>query len=107
MILNLIKTLGSDGADYKAIEFHGKAISNLDMDQRFTLSNMVIEAGAKAGIIPSDDVTLDYLKKVGRSDQFKRINSDDDAVFDKIIETNGLNANQVLDKAKSIMRELI
>ena len=89
IILNLINTLGSDGADYKAIEFHGKVISNMDMDQRFTLSNMVIESGAKAGLIPSDNVTLDYLKKVGRSDQFKKINSDDDAIFDKIIEIDG------------------
>jgi len=61
MILNTIADLGVEGANYMALEFHGEALESLSMEARFTMANMAIEAGAKAGIFPVDRSTLDYL----------------------------------------------
>jgi 3-isopropylmalate/(R)-2-methylmalate dehydratase large subunit len=62
MILNTIGRIGVDGALYMALEFSGPAITSLSMEARLTMSNMAIEAGAKAGLMPVDDVTLDYVR---------------------------------------------
>jgi len=62
IILELIRQIGVDGALYKAIEFTGEAIQYLGMADRFSIANMVIEAGAKNGIFAVDNVTLDYLE---------------------------------------------
>lgn len=62
LILYTIGNIGIDGALYSAMEFTGEAISSLSMDGRFTMANMAIEAGAKAGIFRVDDKTLDYIK---------------------------------------------
>ena len=62
LILYLIGDIGVDGALYKTLEITGSAISKLSMDGRFTICNMAIEAGAKNGIIPPDDITKEYLK---------------------------------------------
>ncbi len=61
LILHIIGDIGIDGALYAAMEFHGDAISGLDMDGRFTMANMAIEAGAKAGIFPVDATTEAYV----------------------------------------------
>jgi 3-isopropylmalate/(R)-2-methylmalate dehydratase large subunit len=61
IILELIRRIGVDGALYKAIEFTGEAVQYLDMADRFSISNMVIEAGAKNGIFAVDEVTKAYL----------------------------------------------
>ena len=63
IILELIRQIGVDGALYKAIEFTGEAIQYLGMADRFSIANMVIEAGAKNGIFAVDDVTLTYLEE--------------------------------------------
>jgi len=63
IILELIRQIGVDGALYKAIEFTGEAIQYLGMADRFSIANMVIEAGAKNGIFSVDDVTLTYLEE--------------------------------------------
>ncbi|PHS40109.1 MAG: 3-isopropylmalate dehydratase large subunit [Sulfurovum sp.] len=63
IILELIRQIGVDGALYKAIEFTGEAIQYLGMADRFSIANMVIEAGAKNGIFAVDDVTLAYLEE--------------------------------------------
>lgn len=86
LILHLIARISSRGAIYKALEFTGEAIENLSMSGRYTLSNMAVEAGAKVGIVPPDDTTLDFLKYMGREKDFKRIASDSDADFERIIE---------------------
>jgi 3-isopropylmalate/(R)-2-methylmalate dehydratase large subunit len=86
LILYIIGLIGADGADYRSLEFCGDTIENMDMSGRLTLCNMAIEAGAKAGIIASDDVTYEYLKEYGRPEKFRKIAPDNDAVYEKIIE---------------------
>jgi|TARA_B100000315_G_scaffold259923_1_gene318105 3-isopropylmalate/(R)-2-methylmalate dehydratase large subunit len=88
LILRIIGDLGSAGANYKALEFSGPGIRGLDMDERLTLTNMSVEAGAKTGVMPSDKVTKDYLKKNGRIKDYKGIYPDDDAVYQKIHNYN-------------------
>ncbi|WP_456456708.1 3-isopropylmalate dehydratase large subunit, partial [Nitratifractor sp.] len=63
IILELIRILGVDGALYKALEFTGEALQYLQMDDRFSICNMAIEAGAKNGIIAVDEITQAYLKE--------------------------------------------
>jgi len=63
LILYTIGNIGVDGANYAAMEFGGEAIQWLPMDSRFTMSNMAIEAGAKAGIFGVDDITLEYVRE--------------------------------------------
>ncbi len=78
LVLYTIGQLGVDGARYCALEFTGPVIRELDMDGRFTISNMAIEAGAKVGLIAPDEITLDYVK--GRNQRpFEPIESDEDA----------------------------
>ena len=85
LILHLIGDIGVDGALYKALEFSGEAIRNMDMDGRFTICNMAIEAGAKNGIIEPDETTKEYLKNRSiREPLF--LKSDNDAKYEKIIE---------------------
>lgn len=62
IILRIIGDIGFDGATYRAMEFQGNAIAGLSMDDRMTICNMAIEAGAKNGIIAPDDIALDYVK---------------------------------------------
>jgi len=65
VILHLIGKIGVDGALYKSLEFTGEGINSLSMDDRFCITNMAIEAGAKNGIFPVDKQTIDYMKHVG------------------------------------------
>ncbi len=67
VMLHLIGEIGVDGALYQSLEFTGEGVAELTMDDRFTIANMAIEAGAKNGIFPVDDKTLDYLK--GRTER--------------------------------------
>lgn len=64
LILEVIRILGVDGALYKALEFCGEGVENLSMDDRFSLCNMAIEAGAKSGIIAADEVTKQFLEEM-------------------------------------------
>ena len=63
IILKIISDIGTDGANYKAMEFGGQAVSDMSMEERLTLTNMTTEAGAKNGIIEPDAVTEDYIKQ--------------------------------------------
>jgi 3-isopropylmalate/(R)-2-methylmalate dehydratase large subunit len=85
LILHLIGSIGADGATYKALEFCGSTIDKMSMSGRLTLSNMAVEAGAKAGLIASDETTRQFLKKQGRGSKFKRIVPDKDAVYERVI----------------------
>ncbi|MBQ8847443.1 MAG: 3-isopropylmalate dehydratase large subunit [Candidatus Gastranaerophilales bacterium] len=85
LILHLIGDIGVDGALYKAIEFSGEVIRNMDMDGRFTICNMAIEAGAKNGIIEPDEITREYLKNRSIREPIF-LKSDVDAKYERIIE---------------------
>lgn len=85
LILYLIGDIGVDGALYKVLEIGGSAISSMDMDGRFTICNMAIEAGAKAGIIEADEITKNYLKNRSLREP-KFFYSDKNAVYEKVIE---------------------
>ena len=85
LILHIIGMIGVDGALYKSMEFTGPGVANLTMDDRFTVANMAIEAGAKNGIFPVDIKTYEYVQSRGRrpSLEFK---ADDDAEYDETFE---------------------
>ena len=80
VILQIIKEIGVDGALYRAMEFAGPVVSDFEMDERFVLCNMAIEAGAKNGIIEVDTRTQDYLEQRGVK-KFKSIESDKGAEY--------------------------
>ncbi|WP_340820839.1 3-isopropylmalate dehydratase large subunit [Methanolobus sp. WCC4] len=82
LILKMIGTLGIAGATYKAAEFYGSTIESLSMSGRMTLSNMAIEMGGKAGIVPPDKTTFDFLE--GRAAQeYEPVYADEDAIYSK------------------------
>ncbi len=85
VILDLIGRIGVDGALYRSLEFTGPGVKELSMDDRLCIANMAIEAGAKNGIFPVDDVTMAYVK-----DRFQRepkvFEADADAEYDEVIE---------------------
>jgi len=85
LILHIIGLIGVDGALYKSMEFAGEGVSSLTMDDRFTICNMAIEAGAKNGIFPVDEKTLEYLKASGAKPA-KIFFSDEDAVYEKVYD---------------------
>ena len=85
IILDIITRIGVDGARYKSMEFVGEGIQYLTMDDRFTICNMAIEAGAKNGIFPVDDLTIEYIKRHSTKD-YTVYEADEDAVYDEVIE---------------------
>lgn len=85
IILHIIGLIGVDGALYKSMEFSGDGVKYLNIDDRFTICNMAIEAGAKNGIFPVDNVTLEYMR--GRFTREPKIfTADDDAVYDEVYD---------------------
>lgn len=84
IVLKLIGMVGADGANYKACVYAGEVVEKLDMSDRLTMCNMAIEMGGKAGIVEPDDVTLKYLKDMGREFVGELIRSDEDAAFQEI-----------------------
>ena len=91
LILYTISKIGVDGANYRVMEFAGETIKNLSIDNRFTMCNMAIEAGAKSGIIEVDEITKEYLK--GKTEKkFNILKSDMDAEYEQVIE---IDANDI------------
>jgi 3-isopropylmalate/(R)-2-methylmalate dehydratase large subunit len=86
IILEIIRRIGVDGARYKAMEFRGPVIDDLSIEGRMTITNMAIEAGGKSGIIAADDKTLAYLKDRGVDGEFDVLQSDEDAVYEQVID---------------------
>ena len=85
VILHIIGQIGVDGALYKSMEFTGPGVASLNMDDRLCICNMAIEAGAKNGIFPVDDITREYLD--GRSQrEYKVYEADEDAEYTDVIE---------------------
>ncbi len=87
VMLTLIGMIGVDGALYKALEFAGDGVAELDMTDRLTISNMAIEAGGKNGIFPVDEVTLAY-EKDRVTKPFEIVNADPDAHYCRIVKIN-------------------
>lgn len=86
LILYTIGNIGVDGALYKTMEFSGEVIRRLPMDDRFSMCNMAIEAGAKSGIIEPDDITFRYLREVRANIKIKQLFSDKDAKYVQVKE---------------------
>jgi 3-isopropylmalate/(R)-2-methylmalate dehydratase large subunit len=86
LILHLIGMIGADGATYKALEYCGDTIEKMSLSGRLTLSNMAVEAGAKAGLIAADETTKKFLQAQGRGSKFKKIVADQDAVYERVIQ---------------------
>ena len=87
IIIHIIRKIGVDGALYKSMEFTGEGIAALSMDDRFTMANMAIEAGAKNGIFPVDDQTKAYLNEHTKK-AYQVYEADEDAEYDEVIEIN-------------------
>lgn len=82
VILHIIGMIGVDGALYRSMEFTGDGVASLSMDDRFTIANMAIEAGAKNGIFPVDEKTIEYMKEHSAK-PYKVFEADEDAVYDE------------------------
>jgi len=87
LILHIIGEIGVEGALYKSMEFSGDGVKSLEMDDRFTVCNMAIEAGAKNGIFPVDEKTLQYINKHSNKKP-KIFAADENAKYEKIYEIN-------------------
>jgi len=86
LILYLIGKIGADGATYKALEFGGPAVTEMDVAGRLTLANMAVEAGGKAGLFPSDEKTRQFLNSAGRPGDWSELRADTDANYERIYE---------------------
>ena len=101
LFLNIAKTLGEDGANYMGIEFCGPAIEGMSVDGRLTLCNMVIEVGAKAGIVPVDQKTLEYLN--GRiKDKIKPLKGDEDSAYERVMEVDASSLQPLIACPSSV-----
>jgi 3-isopropylmalate/(R)-2-methylmalate dehydratase large subunit len=88
LVLYLIGQIGADGANYRALEFRGEALARMTMSQRLTIANMAVEAGAKVGLFPSDEITRDFLREHGRGDKYRPLSADTGANYEQVIPVN-------------------
>ena len=105
VVLHLIGEIGVDGALYQSLEFAGDGVAQLTMDDRFTIANMAIEAGAKNGIFPVDEQTLRYLEgRVNRP--YDAVEADPDAVYSRevVIDLSALRPTVALPHLPSNTR---
>ncbi|OGX14696.1 MAG: 3-isopropylmalate dehydratase large subunit [Omnitrophica WOR_2 bacterium RBG_13_41_10] len=87
IILHIIGKIKSDGATYKAVEFSGPVIDALDMDGRFTVCNMIVEMGAKAGFMPQDKKTFSWLSpRVAKNKKISAVSADKEARYQSVLE---------------------
>jgi 3-isopropylmalate/(R)-2-methylmalate dehydratase large subunit len=102
LILHLIGRIGADGATYKALEFHGNAIRKMSMSGRFTIANMAVEAGAKAGLFEADETTREFLKSEGRGKDYKPLAADADATYEKTIRISAAKLEPMVAKPHTV-----
>ncbi|MDO9055267.1 MAG: 3-isopropylmalate dehydratase large subunit [Sulfuricurvum sp.] len=96
IILEIIRMIGVDGALYRTLEFTGSTIPYLTMDDRFSMCNMAIEAGAKSGIVAYDEITAEFLADKPLAREPKIYHSDDDATYVQILEIDVANLEPVI-----------
>jgi len=96
IILEIIRMIGVDGALYKTLEFTGSTIEHLSMDDRFSMCNMAIEAGAKNGIVAVDDITREFLADKDLAREPKVHYSDEDANYSQVLEIDVANLDPVI-----------
>lgn len=86
LMLLLIKTIGVDGALYKALEFGGSVIDALPVEGRLTMANMAIEAGGKVGLFAVDELTRQYCAEHGRPGVTMSLAADEGAVYERVVD---------------------
>ena len=96
LILEVIRLLGVDGALYRTLEFTGDTIAHLSMDDRFSLCNMAIEAGAKSGIVAVDEITQEFLRDKTLARAPKLFYSDADAQYVQTLHIDVANLEPVI-----------
>ena len=96
LILEVIRLLGVDGALYRTLEFTGDSIAHLSMDDRFSLCNMAIEAGAKSGIVAVDEITKAFLSDKNLAREPKFFYSDADASYVQVLHIDVANLDPVI-----------
>jgi len=96
IILEIIRMIGVDGALYKTLEFTGSTIEHLTMDDRFSMCNMAIEAGAKSGIVAYDEITKEFLADKNLAREPRIHYSDEDATYSQILEIDVANLDPVI-----------
>jgi len=102
LILHLIGNIGANGATYRALEFSGDTVDRMSMSQRFTIANMAVEAGAKAGLFPADNITKDYLISQGRGNHYQPVFPDADATYEQIININVAELEPTVSKPNTV-----
>ena len=96
IILEIIRMIGVDGALYKTLEFTGSTIQHLSMDDRFSMCNMAIEAGAKNGIVAYDDITAEFLSGKDLAREPRIHQSDEDASYCMVLDIDVANLEPVI-----------
>jgi len=102
LIIYLIGKITSDGATYKALEFSGEVSKDLGIDDRFTISNMAVEAGAKTGIFPSDSITLKYLRGQGREDCYREVKADAGAEYEAVLDIDCMDIEPMVSMPHTV-----
>lgn len=102
VILYLIGLIGADGATYRALEFSGDAITHMSIASRLTIANMAVEAGAKAGLFPADELTLKYLSERGDKQDYQTLSPDNDAVYERIIDIDLTKLEPTISKPHTV-----
>jgi 3-isopropylmalate/(R)-2-methylmalate dehydratase large subunit len=102
LILHLIGQIGADGATYKALEFGGNTVDNMPMSPRFTIANMAVEAGAKAGLFAADKTTQQYLDSQKRGNHYQPIAPDADAIYEQTISIEAANLEPTVSQPHTV-----
>jgi 3-isopropylmalate/(R)-2-methylmalate dehydratase large subunit len=102
LILHLIGQIGADGATYKALEFSGDTVGAMSVSQRFTIANMVVEAGAKVGLFPADEATRDYLAEQGRGNHYQPVFPDADAIYEQTFNIDVANLEPTISQPHTV-----
>ncbi|MHB0867516.1 MAG: 3-isopropylmalate dehydratase large subunit [Thermoleophilia bacterium] len=109
LILHLIGEIGADGATYMALEFTGPGADAMSMSERFTLSNMAVEAGAKTGLFAADETTRAYLQERGRGETFREMAADEGAAYTRTVEIDAgsleptVSAPHTVDNTRTVV----